>query len=279
MERKAIAVAAALGALLALLIGLTAPSGSCPGPGGADPVADPNADRIRRANALGRATLARAAFARAAFARAGDAAPDPRARAGPWCSRPGHQQERRLRGAAGRPADLHNNCRQHRRRRGQRCCRHRRAAGMLSVYNATTTRGVIAVSGQSLSVEIGRMEPGEEVGVGSGAGQRRSPTGGYTNTASVVTSSPEQNTGNNTAQASFNVVMQPTALSRRRPPRPPRRPPRPPRRPRCLRPPCLPPRRRRLLPPRRDLYPCRPRSCRMPARRCVTHLGCCCRWR
>ena len=84
---------------------------------------------------------------------------------------------------------------------------------MLSVYNATTTRGVIAVSGQSLSVEIGRMEPGEEVSITvvaqvNGAAQ----PGGYTNTASVVTSSPEQNTGNNTAQASFNVVMQPTAL-------------------------------------------------------------------
>ena len=84
---------------------------------------------------------------------------------------------------------------------------------VLSVYNATTTRGVITVAGQTLTVEIGRMEPGDDVRITvvalvNGAAQ----PGNYTNIAAVLTSSAEPVTDNNTAQAPANVVNQPTAL-------------------------------------------------------------------
>ena len=97
---------------------------------------------------------------------------------------------------------------------------------VLSVYNATTTRGVITVAGQTLTVEIGRMEPGDEVRITvvalvNGGAQ----PGSYTNTAAVLTSSAEQVTDNNTAQAPANVVKQPTALPASPTAAPARRPP------------------------------------------------------
>ena len=84
---------------------------------------------------------------------------------------------------------------------------------VLSVYHATTTRGIITVAGQTLTVEIGRMEPGDEVRIMVVAlVNSAAQPGEYTNTAAVLTSSAEQVIDNNTAQAPANVVREPTAL-------------------------------------------------------------------
>lgn len=84
---------------------------------------------------------------------------------------------------------------------------------VLSVSNATTTRGIIAVAGQTVTVEIGRLQAGEEVSITIEAlVLANAPQNGYTNRVSVGTGSAERGTDNNAAQASFAVGQQATAV-------------------------------------------------------------------
>ena len=85
---------------------------------------------------------------------------------------------------------------------------------VLSISTATTTRGIITVAGQTLTG--GRSGAWSRGMTCASRWWRRSPAraqpGDYTNTAAVTTSSAEQATDNNTAQAPANVVREPTAL-------------------------------------------------------------------
>ena len=82
--------------------------------------------------------------------------------------RPGHQQERWRAGAAGRAADLRDRRRQQRRRPGERCGRHRHAAGRAERVQRDDDprcdhgRGADAYGGD------GRMEPGDDSRHGGG---------------------------------------------------------------------------------------------------------------
>lgn len=84
---------------------------------------------------------------------------------------------------------------------------------VLSLYNATTSRGLIGVSEQTVRVEIGRLEAGDELSITivtlvNGT----APQSGYTNRVGVSTNSRERDTANNAAQASFAVGLQSTAV-------------------------------------------------------------------
>ncbi len=82
----------------------------------------------------------------------------------------------------------------------------------LDVIEATTTRGNVSSSGRTVLVDIGRVAPGEQVGIRIRVrvNERAQPPEGR-NGVSISTSSPGDDPGNNTSQVTFRIVADATA--------------------------------------------------------------------
>jgi uncharacterized repeat protein (TIGR01451 family) len=86
----------------------------------------------------------------------------------------------------------------------------------LDVIEATTTRGNVSSSGRTVIVTIGKVPAGDEVTIRIRVrvNERAAPPGGR-NSVSLTTSSPGDDPGNNSSDASFNIIgpVTPTVLT------------------------------------------------------------------
>lgn len=84
--------------------------------------------------------------------------------------------------------------------------------GFLTVYNATTTRGLISVSGNTVTIEIGTVEPGEiiTIVIRTRVNQQVAPPDNR-NTATLSTTSSGDDPSNNASSASLITSAAPTA--------------------------------------------------------------------
>lgn len=84
--------------------------------------------------------------------------------------------------------------------------------GFLTIYNATTTRGLISVSGNTVTIEIGTVEPGEiiTIVIRTRVNQQVAPPDNL-NTATLSSSSPDANLDNNRSTVGLTTGAAPTA--------------------------------------------------------------------
>jgi uncharacterized repeat protein (TIGR01451 family) len=84
--------------------------------------------------------------------------------------------------------------------------------GFLTIYNATTTRGLISVSGNTVTIEIGAVEPGELITIVilTRVNQQVAPPDNR-NTATLSTTSAGDDPSNNASSAALITSAAPTA--------------------------------------------------------------------
>lgn len=82
----------------------------------------------------------------------------------------------------------------------------------LTIYNATTTRGLISVSGNTVTIEIGTVAPGEiiTIVIRTRVNQHVTPPDNL-NTATLSSSSPDANLNNNVSTVGVTTRAMPTA--------------------------------------------------------------------
>lgn len=84
--------------------------------------------------------------------------------------------------------------------------------GFLTLYNATTTRGLISVAGNTVTIQIGTVEPGEliTITVLTRVNRQVAPPDNL-NTATLSTSSAGDDPANNASSAALITTLAPTA--------------------------------------------------------------------